>query len=564
MRHFFLPSLVLLALLPAGAHADSTTAVPIVPVVGRHAMVVAGHPEAAAAGVEVLRAGGNAIDAAVAVSTSLGVCEPYASGLGGKLMLLYYEAASGRTFAVEAMDAGGTIDVAQYRRRPDAERSSGYGSACVPGLVAGLWTAHQHWGKLPWARDFADAIHLAENGFEVLPKTRDFFEEQTKKLHAGDPELARIYLPGGAMPAIGSRLKSIDLGRTLQAVALGGRDAFYRGPVAAAIAQACAQGGEITREDLARYEAHLASPLEMDFRGYHLLAAPPPASGPALFLTVLKVLESADFGGGPLRTVRNLNRIGEAWRVVRPEVQRDIADSDRAVADFQQLISPASVARLRARAAAHPAKVSSDLSLDGSFSESAYAATTHFIVVDTGGNVVCATQSLSLHFGAGVVPPGTGIVLNDSMSNFNFSDPANPNFVATGRRPRSTISPTIVFQGTRPVIAIGIPGAARIPTAMIQGLLDRLALQRPLEEAIGDTRCHFVEGTRGEPDAFEAENSLSPEVAAGMQALGWKVVLAEAAGRGRHFGGLNAVEIRPDGTLVGLADPRRTNVAAGW
>jgi hypothetical protein len=184
---------------------------------------------------------------------------------------------------------------------------------------------------------------------------------------------------------------------------------------------------------------------------------------------------------------------------------------------------------------------------------------------DTHGNIVCATQSQSLHFGAGVVPPGTGVVMNDSMSNFSFTDSKSINYLAPGRRSRSTIAPTIVLHGGKPDFAIGIPGAGRIPTALLQTLLDRLALKRSLAEAIGDTRVHFVSSIRRDQgEAFEAEQSFPHTEAKALQALGWKVNLPEPAGTGRYFGGINAVEFNADGTLTGYADPRRTNVAGGY
>ena len=163
------------------------------------------------------------------------------------------------------------------------------------------------------------------------------------------------------------------------------------------------------------------------------------------------------------------------------------------------------------------------------------------------------------------MPPGTGVVLNDSMSNLNFEDSTNLNFVAPGKRPRSTIAPTIVMRDGRPLLVIGVPGSTRIPTAMLQVLLDRLVLNRPLAEAIGDTRVHYRPPyLSGETEMFEAESSLPEKEVAGLQVLGWKVVRPEAAGRGRRFGGVNAIEFNSDGTLTGYADPRRTNAAAGY
>ena len=539
----------------------------VAPLIVKRGMVIAGHPQAAEAGLAVLRSGGNAIDAAIATSLSLGVAEPYASGLGGKLMLLYYEADSGQIHVVEAMDAAGSITVPSYLQRPEADRSYGYRSACVPGLAAGLWTAHQKWAANPWAQDVAPAITLARDGFRVLPKSRDLFEEQIKKLRQGDPEIARLYLPGGEPPASGLLLPNADLAQTLTLLAQHGRDGFYRGPVAEAIVSAVAKGGgSITLGDLANYEARLTETVGIDFHEYRIESAPPPASGAAIFMAALKVLEDDTFGGGPLRTAANLDRIGRVWRVVEPEAYRVVGDTLESRSNFERLVSPAYIRGLRRKSRAPlPAVLPAAARQYEPEDESAMAATTHFIVVDQHGNVVCATQSLSVHFGAGVVPPGTGVVLNNSMSNFDYKDPSNPNYLAPGRRPRSTIAPTLVLLRGQPILALGVPGATRIPTAMLQVLLDHLVLNRRLADAIGDTRFHFmIPWKEGEVFTFEAEQSFPAFQADLLHALGWKIDLSEPAGRGRHFGGVNAVELAPDGTMTGYADPRRTNTAVGY
>ena len=552
-----------------GAGAGVPVEVP--PVIARHGMVVAAHPQAAAVGLAVLQAGGNAIDAAVATSLAVGVAEPYGSGLGGKLMLLYHEAKTGRTYAVDAMDAAGSVDVAAFLRRPVDDRSYGYGAVCVPGLAAGLWVAHQKWGTKPWVYDVQPAVLLARSGFRVLAKTREGFVEQEKKLRRGDPEIARLYLPGGQLPEVGSLLANEDLARTLEAVAQRGRDGFYRGAVAAAIVVAAQQGGGwLTRADLANYEARITEPVTMDFRGFTLRCGPPPSSGAALFLPIMKALEQETFGAGPLRTAVHLDRIGRLWHEAYSNIERTIGDAPESQFLFEKLLAPDAITELRARAFGSPGAkrkvvIMEPRNEETPFYESAMAATSHFVVVDRDGNIVCATQSQSLHFGAGVVPPDTGVVLNNSMSNFATTNRANLNYIAPGRRPRSTIGPTLVLRGGRPVLAIGIPGAARIPTALLQVLLDRLALGRPLAEAIGDTRIHYQSAIRpGEPDTFEAERSFPACESEALQKLGWKVVLREAAGTGRYFGGINAVEFNADGTLTGYADPRRTNAAAGY
>jgi len=546
--------------------------VELTPVRAPQGMVVAGHPQAAEVGLAVLRAGGNAVDAAVTTSLALGVAEPYGSGLGGKLMMLFLEARTGRVYAVDGMDAAGSIDVAAFRKRPATERSYGYPAVCVPGLGAGLWAAHQRWGVRKWSDNLEPAIALARAGFRILPKSREHFREQEKKLRRGDPEIARLYLPGGRLPEVGGLLPNEDLARTMEAMARLGRDGFYKGAVAEAIVAAVrAGGGTVTAADLANYEARIDEPLSCEFRGFVLCSGPPPTSGAALFLPILKILEAESFGGQPLRSAANLDRMGRAWREVHPQVERTVGDVPESRFLVEKVLAPDTISALRARAFGERdvrkrkvAAVEPSTLLPVEF-DGALAATTHFIVVDSEGNIVCATQSQSLHFGAGVVPPGTGVVMNNSMSNFNTTEPKSLNYLAPGKRPRSTIGPTIVLRDGRPVLAVGAPGSSRIPTALLQVLLDRLALQRPLEEAIGDLRIHFqaAEGANGAA-AFEVERPFPENEIAELRRLGWRIVLRERAGTGSYFGGVNAVEIDGAGGRSGYADPRRTNSAVGY
>jgi gamma-glutamyltranspeptidase/glutathione hydrolase len=554
---------VILLVIASLALRAAEVPVRVEPVAARHGLVVAGHPEAAEAGLAVLRAGGSAMDAAVAVSLALGVAEPYGSGLGGKLMLLHYEAATGVVLVVDAMDeAAGGLVPAVASRLSEKARYDGWSAVCVPGLAAGLHAGHRLWGRKPWAEVVAPAIALARRGFTVLPKTSDLFAERIERLHSGDADLRRLYLPEGRIPPPGSRLANEDLARTMEFLAREGADGFYRGPVAEAIAAASQAGGGLIRlADLAAYRARITAPISITFRGYDLHAAPPPATGGALAFGMLKVIEN-DPLAPPLRSADNLDRFGRAWREVRPVIQRTVADGPSGRAAFEQLVSPGSVERMRERLR-EPAVPARAAALDRGEPDLVQACTTHFAVIDGDGNIVCATQSQSLHFGAGVV--AAGVVMNNSMSNFAFSDERSPNFVAPRRRPRSTITPTVVLRAGRPVLAVGLPGAARIPTAVFQALVDVLVLQRPVEEAIGDTRVHWQQPADSKlPDAVEAEATLSPSVVATLRQRGWEVSLREPAGTGRTFGGINIIALPGDGTIRGYADPRRTNAAVGY
>ncbi len=521
-------------------------------------MVVAGHPEAADAGLRILKAGGNAIDASVAVSLALGVAEPYGSGLGGKLMMLYRDQASHRTFAVDAMDeASSTLDVARFAARPYEERAEGWSAVAIPGLLAGMYEAHRQWGRLSWDEVVQPAIDLARSGTLILPQTRSFFGRRIDRIRVSD-EAARIYLPGGKLPAPGSRLANHDLARTLEAIARHGRDGFYRGPVAEAIADASREGGgSLTLSDLASYKARFTEPLHDEFAGVEIATAPPPASGGATLLAVLARLRASDWqiAEGHETRVRNplepehLDRIGTILQRTYPEIQARIADVPTADDAFYELLRIG-----RADSPPRPSSSSEPLAAGGS--------TTHFVVADSDGNVASVTQSLSHHFGAGVVAPGTGVLFNNSLKNFATQDTGSVNFVAPGKRPRSTIAPTLAFRDGEPILALGVPGGQRIPTATLQVLLDVLAFGTDLADAIARPRVHLKRPLRDtEPtNVFELEVK-DRRLARALRKQGWAT---RVSADNETFGGFCAIEILPDGTFVGVADLRRTNAARGY
>lgn len=540
MHRLFSFLLVFAVVAPALRAAGIT----VTPVRAPHGMVVAGHPEAAQIGADVLAAGGNAMDAAVAVSLALGVAEPYGSGLGGKLTFLYHDAKSGQTYAVDAMDqAGSTFSLERSAALGDAGRE-GWPTVCVPGLAAGLHEGHHRWGRRPWADNIAPVIRLARDGFTVLPKTRLLYSEQQAKLRKPfATEAAAIYAPQGELPAAGTRQANTDLARTLELFARDGRDGFYRGPVAEAIVAAAQKGGGwLTLEDFARYTVRVAEPLRAEVAGRTLLGVLPPSYGGAVIFAALEELEKAHLTA-PLRTAAQIDSMGRTYLKILQH-GRQLGDTDAARA-LARRIAAQGIAGLP------PAPT-------GPGNE----GTTHFAVVDSEGNIVCATQSLSLHFGAGVVAPGTGVVMNNSMSNFSYR-PGSANTAAPGRRPTSTIAPIIVVEGGRPVLAIGLPGSTRIPSGLLQVLADHLLLGRALEDAIGDTRLQWVDVVGSKRNRFESENTLPAEVAERLTALGWEVDAKRVPGGGSHFGGVNVISLNADGSRTGYADPRRTNAAVG-
>lgn len=539
-------SLLLLALAvalvrPAPVFAAAVT---VQPVRAAHGMVVAGHPEVAQIGADVLAAGGNAMDAAVAVSLALGVAEPYGSGLGGKLTFLYHDAKSGQTYAVDALDQSGSAFSLERASKNGERERDGWRSVCVPGLAAGLHEGHRRWGQRPWADNLAPVIRLAREGFTILPKTRLLYSEQLTKLRQPfATEAAAIYMPGGELPVAGTRQANPDLAHTMELLAKNGRDGFYRGPVAEAMVAASQKaGGWLTLEDFANYEVRVTAPISTEIAGHKLLGVRPPSYGGAVIFGTLHELERAQLTA-PLRTAAQIDRVGRAYLEVLAHGRARLADAPGA-ADFAQRLAQGGVRQLPAL----PPQRETE-------------GTTHFIVVDAAGNIVCATQSLSLHFGSGVVAAGTGVIMNNSMSNFAYR-PDWANSAAPRKRPTSTIAPIIVMEKNRPTFAIGLPGSTRIPSGLLQVLADHLLLGRPLAEAIGDTRMQWTDAARGL--RFESENTLPADVAAALEKLGWDVDTKRAPGSGSFFGGVNAIELNADGSRTGYADPRRTNAAVGY
>jgi gamma-glutamyltranspeptidase/glutathione hydrolase len=509
----------------------------------------------------------------VATSLAATVAEPYGSSLGGKLALVYFDAQTGIVSVVQGMDAiSGSVDVARFiahrkkeknsRRSRDSYASEAYGYEVVgvPGLPAALWSAHQKWGRLPWAQTVQPAIEIARTGFTVLPMTRHFFEKAETLLRRGDPEIARIYLPGGQLPVIGSRLKSEDLARSLEIFAREGSDGFYRGAIAGLIVSAANHnGGTLTLEDYAGYQPSLESPLAAEFRGHTLYAPGPPTTGSAYMLSALAVLEGLEFAPGPLRSAGNLALLQEVWETVAVEVLK---------ANGRGALHPDAISSLqeRIRRGRSQALIENPrlelLALNEAGAE--VASTGSLATMDAEGNLCVMTQSDSAHFGAGVVPPGTGIIMSNANGNFNLEDPIHWNYVAPGKRPSTTIVPTIAVKNGRAVFSISVPGGGSIMSGTLQAIVDHLYFGRSFPDVIGDTRFNLLRPRANGASAAEApdiefESSVDLALIEELQARG-----ITASVIGEPFGGINVITRRSDGTMTGIADPRRANAASGF
>lgn len=531
----------------------------------KHYVVASGHPAATMAGLDVLHRGGNVIDAAITTSLALGVALPYGSGVGGKMVMLYREAASGRVYCIEAgCAAPAKLTAEAFGELPLEQRRFGYTSAGVPGLPAGLWEAHQKWGHLSWLDLVMPAADIAEQGVEVTKEMRRLFAPDVWTMR-DDPEAAKLYLAEGESLPAGSVMRNADLASTLRRLATGGVTEFYDGETAQRIvAAAAAHGSPMTLDDLRNYKARIAEPLSVMYRGHKIYSSPPPQMGGLTVLLALKALEKYPWKDVHPRDATYVDAVSRILLSVYPRVDRYVADVPNADLTAQRLLTKDSIKQVRSDAAAvdpnHPRALekqifeTSDDLID--------ASTTHLTIADSLGNIVSLTQSLSFHFGAGVVVPGTGILLNNSLSNFSVSTDS-VNCVAGGKWPRSTVAPIIVTKNDRPVMALGIPGGQRIPTTSIQLMIDVLNFHVSLADAFQQPRFHVRRPVdlRQPANIVDLEGKPSAEMLKALAVAGWQVVNWRQDGR--YFGGGNAIYFQPDGALVGVADVRRQNLAIG-
>jgi gamma-glutamyltranspeptidase/glutathione hydrolase len=505
--------------------------------------------DASAAGLEVLRAGGNAVDAAVAAAATLGVTEAYSAGVGGGGFMVVYLARQrrvvtidGRETAPAAFEEDSFIDPATGQPIPFAERvTSGLGVG-VPGTVATWQRALRRYGTRPLGKLLQPAIRVAERGF-VVDQT---FADQTASnaaRFAAFPATAELFLPGGAPPAVGSVLRNPDLARTYRRLARSGGDALYRGPIAEAIVDTVqdppvdpastlnVRPGLMTTDDLAAYRALERPPTRVGYRGHRVYGMGPPSSGGSTVGEALNILEGYDLGAES-RTQALFHYL-EASRLAFADRNRWVGDPDFVDVPVGGLLSQGFADERRCligeRANVSPVPPGDPFPPFGPgcpaggvavASPAERPATTHLSVADRWGNVVSYTLTIEQTGGSGIVVPGYGFLLNNELTDFNpvplFAGVPDPNLPAPGKRPRSSMSPTIVFRDGRPVLAVGSPGGATIITTVLQILVEHLDRGASLPEAIAAPR---VSQRNSDPGDAEPAFLASPE-AAELQALG--------------------------------------------
>jgi gamma-glutamyltranspeptidase / glutathione hydrolase len=526
-----------------------------------HAMIASNSELASAAGVEVLRQGGNAVDAAVAVGFALAVTLPEAGNLGGGGFMVI-KMADGRTAAFDYREVAPLAATRDMYLRSDGSASresiDGPKASGVPGAVAGLSAASRAFGRLPLRSVIAPALRLARDGFIVDSAfARSIAGARTRIApYAGAP----LFLPGGAPPPVGSRFVQPTLARTLEQIATQGADAFYRGPIATAVADEMRRdGGLITTADLERYQAARRTPLEGTYRGYTLLAMPPASSGGVTVIETLNILETFDrlppFGSAGYAHV-----LGDAFQ--RAFIDRNGKLGDPAFVDVpvDRLTSKAYARQVRATIA--PDRATPTSRLVQQLAEG--TQTTHYSVVDADGSAVATTTTLNDLYGSGVFVRDAGFFLNDEMDDF-ATRPGLPNMfglvegpqnaIAPGKRMLSSMSPTIVLDSAGKVfLVVGARGGPRIITSTTQVIVNAIDYRMGLMEALAAPRLH----DQARPDSLRYDrNGFTQPVLDSLTAMGYTVVAGGASAT------CTAVMRTPSG-WAGAVDPRSTGGAVGY
>ena len=531
------------------------------PVPARHAMVVTVEPHATEAGVKILQAGGNAVDAAVAVGFALAVTHPSAGNLGGGGFLLV-RLAGGETNFIdfrECAPAKASRDMyLDSRNQPTRDSQTGYRASGVPGTVRGLEFAHRKYGRKPWAEVMEPAIRLALSGFPVSSALARSLEN-SRQLLERFPESKRIFLKGGALYRPGDLFVQPELARTLERIRDRGAREFYTGETARLLVRDMeSHNGAITAADLSAYSVVERRPLTGSYRGYHLVTAPPPRSGGIGILQMLAVLEGSNYASAGAGSPASLHYLAETMRRFFADRARYLGDPDFAPVPTLRLISRAHADRQRATI--DPARATPSENLPQPAPEA--TETTHYTIVDAAGNVAAVTYTLNGGYGSGVTPPGLGFLLNNEMDDF-AARPGLPNLyglvqgeanaIAPRKRPLSSMTPTIVLRDGKFYMALGSPGGPTIINTVLQVLVNVFDFGMNLQEAVDFPRIHH----QWLPDELRMESGFPPGVVELLKARGHRIRIV------RSMGEVAAV-LRAGGWLQGAADPRSEGVAKGY
>jgi len=566
-----LATATLIALVPAAATAQEAAIYSsmdaVHPVWAKSAMVSVQEAVAAEVGLQVLKDGGNAVDAGVAVALALAVTLPRAGNLGGGGFMMVHDAESGETRAIdyrEMAPASATRDMyLDTDGNADSKLSRFHGLAVgVPGTVAGMQLALETYGSMTLAEAAAPAIRLAEDGIIVTADLADSLKGLEKRLKTWPVSAAIFYKQDGSFYEPGDVIKQPDLAATLKKIAVEGPDGFYKGEVAEAISASVQEaGGSMTVEDLAGYKAVLRAPVSGSYRGYEIVSMPPPSSGGTHIIQILNVMEGYPIGYLGHNSSDTIHLMAEAMKRAYADRSEYLGDPDFTDVPVKALTSKDYAAKIRDGISLNRA-TPSDTIKPGKLAPYESDQTTHFSIVDKDGNAVSNTYTLNFSYGSGMTAAGTGVLLNNEMDDFS-AKPGVPNAygliggdanaVQPGKRPLSSMSPTIVLKDGKPFLVTGSPGGSRIITTTLQVISNMIDHNMNVAEATNAARIHH----QWLPDEIRVEDGgLSRDTVAALEAKGHKIVVKSVMGSTQSI----HVDAGKD-LLLGASDPRRTGSA---
>ena len=573
-RHRFI--LIRLFATAAAIACAAVQAASVAPVGAEHGMVVTAHQLATRVGVEVLERGGNAVDAAVAVGYALAVVYPAAGNLGGGGFMTIQLADGRKTFLdfreKAPLAATPNMYLDSSGEVVKGASTKGHLAVGVPGTVAGLEYAREKYGTRSRGALIAPAISFAKRGF-VLDQGDIALFATANADFKDDEATAAIFLNKGQPFKAGDRLVQKDLAKTLILIAQRGPDAFYKGPIADAIAASSAAGkGIITKADLQQYKVRELAPVECDYRGYHIVSAPPPSSGGAVICEIRNILEGYPLKDLGFRSAQAVHYQIEAMRHAYVDRNSYLGDPDFVKNPLDRLLAKGYAEKVRA--AIDPAKAGVSRELKPGVPPHEGINTTHYSIVDNQGNAVSVTYTLNDWFGAKVTAANTGILLNDEMDDFTAKlgvpnlyglVQGQANSITPGKRPLSSMSPTIVSRDGKPVMVIGTPGGSRIITVVVHCILNVIDYGMDIQEAIDAPRFH----QQWLPETTNVDTfALSPDTRKILIAMGHRLGDPQPAGHAAGIlVGAPVLGGKPRGNerFYGANDPRRgTGLASGY
>lgn len=538
---------------------------------GKDGMVAAAHPLASEIGAEVLRKGGNAIDASIAIQFALNVVEPMMSGIGGGGFMMVYDGKTKETTIVNSRERapqGATPDMfldENGKPIPFATRSTGGTAVGVPGTLKGLETALEKWGTRPMEQLIVPAVKLADKGFpidSVLASAIADNQEKLSRTAAKD-----VFLPNGQPLKEGDKLVQKDLAKTFKMIRANGTDALYNGKIGQAMAEVVQDfGGSMTLSDLKKYDVTIDEPVWGDYQGYRIASMPPPSSGGVFLLQMLKILDGFDLSQHDVNSLEKYHLLAETMHLAYADRAAYAGDPEFVNVPVSGLLHPDYIKerqQLINMDAANQNVTAGDPwqyeSETANYQQTAqpndrqYGETTHFSVTDRWGNVVSYTTTIEQVFGTGIMVPGYGFMLNNELTDFD-AVPGGANEVQPNKRPLSSMTPTIVYENDKPVLTVGSPGGPTIITSVLQTILHAIEYDMELKKAVEEPRIYT-----NNLNSYRYEEGINPDIINRLNAMGHKFGAEPTT-----IGNVQSIQIDHEkGTFKGVADSSRNGAAIG-